>query len=137
VLCAWPQWNRVSHSPLAEIKLSISIQCSKTTTMLYKMLLVEADYEISKEGCEETPKRRQLFVTQSRILAEKVEEHFTKLSAGYRPSGSSDKAAKAKTSTGALLDIDDEVNWRSDLPKRYSELRDEHFPLFVTFDRVS
>ncbi|KAJ7451097.1 hypothetical protein FB451DRAFT_1566339 [Mycena latifolia] len=108
----------------------------KTTTMLYKMLLVEADYEISKEQCEDTPKRRQLFVTQSRILAEKVEEHFTKLSVGYRPSANPAKEAKVKTPTGALLDIDDELHWRSDLPKRYSELRDEHFPLFVTFDRL-
>ncbi|KAJ7743864.1 hypothetical protein B0H16DRAFT_1889844 [Mycena metata] len=108
----------------------------KTTTMLYKMLLVEADYELAKEEVPETPKRRQLFVTQSRILAEKVEEHFSKLSAGYRPSEKADNLAKAKTSTFALVDIDDEVNWRSDLPKRYSELTEDHFPLFVTFDRL-
>ncbi|KAJ6498051.1 P-loop containing nucleoside triphosphate hydrolase protein [Mycena vitilis] len=108
----------------------------KTTTMLYKMLLVEADYELSKEESPETPKRRQLFVTQSRILAEKVEEHFSKLSAGYRPSTHPEGAAKVRPSTFALVDIDDEINWRSDLPKRYSDLRDEHFPLFVTFDRL-
>ncbi|KAJ7139425.1 hypothetical protein C8R44DRAFT_764441 [Mycena epipterygia] len=108
----------------------------KTTTMLYKILLVEADYEISKEENQETPKRRQLFVTQSRILAEKVEEHFMKLAAGYRPSSNLGNAAKAKMTTGALLDIDDDLNWRSDLPKRYSDLRDEHFPLFLTFDRL-
>ncbi|KAJ7479993.1 hypothetical protein B0H11DRAFT_1263344 [Mycena galericulata] len=110
----------------------------KTTTMLYKMLLVEADYQLSKEESpsQDIPKRRQLFVTQSRILAEKVEEHFAKLSAGYRPSVDTEKAAKAETATAALVDIDDELNWRSDLPTRYSELRDEHFPLFVTFDRL-
>ncbi|KAJ6577097.1 hypothetical protein B0H10DRAFT_1963249 [Mycena sp. CBHHK59/15] len=106
----------------------------KTTTMLYKMLLVETDYEMTKE---ETPKRRQLFVTQSRILAEKVEEHFTKLFAGYRPSTDSEKVARSKKGMGGVLvDIDDELNWRSDLPKKYSDLRDEHFPLFVTFDRL-
>ncbi|KAJ7836348.1 hypothetical protein B0H14DRAFT_2794293 [Mycena olivaceomarginata] len=109
----------------------------KTTTMLYKMLLVEADYELSlKEESQATPKRRQLFVTQSRILAEKVEEHFSKLSAGYQLSSIMDHAGKAKASAFALVDIDDELNWRSDLPKRYSDLRDEHFPLFVTFDRL-
>ncbi|KAJ7232862.1 hypothetical protein B0H12DRAFT_1144747 [Mycena haematopus] len=101
----------------------------KTTTMLYKMLLVEADYE-------ETKKRRQLFVTQSRILAEKVEEHFSKLSVGYRLSSTVGHAVKAKTSPFALVDIDDELNWRNDLPQRYSDLQDEHFPLFVTFDRL-
>jgi hypothetical protein len=106
--------------------------------MLYKMLLVEADYELSlKEENQSTPKRRQLFVTQSRILAEKVEEHFSKLSAGYQLSSVMDHAGKAKASAFALVDIDDELNWRIDLPKRYSDLRDEHFPLFVTFDRVS
>jgi hypothetical protein len=106
--------------------------------MLYKMLLVEADYELSlKEESQAMPKRRQLFVTQSRILAEKVEEHFSKLSAGYQLSSIMDHAGKAKASAFALVDIDDELNWRSDLPKRYSDLRDEHFPLFVTFDRVS
>ncbi|KAF8151989.1 hypothetical protein K438DRAFT_1988110 [Mycena galopus ATCC 62051] len=102
----------------------------KTTTMLYKMLLVEADYERSKEDGQETLKRRQLFVTQSRILAEKVEEHFSKLSAGYRLSTVIDHGGKEKTSPFALVDIDDELNWRSDLPKRYSDLRDENF-LFV------
>jgi hypothetical protein len=35
-----------------------------------------------------------------------------------------------------LIDEDDEENWRGDLPTRFSELRDEHFPLFVTFDKV-
>ncbi|KAJ6519176.1 hypothetical protein C8R45DRAFT_1204389 [Mycena sanguinolenta] len=102
----------------------------KTTTMLYKMLLLEADYAASKEQGQQ--KRRQLFVTQSRILAEKVEEHFSKLSVGYQLSTS----VKAKTSPFALVDIDDEVNWRTDLPKRFSDLQDEHFPLFVTFDRL-
>ncbi|KAJ7237490.1 hypothetical protein B0H12DRAFT_1238227 [Mycena haematopus] len=108
----------------------------KTTTMLYKMLLVEADYEVSKEEGQETKKRRQLFVTQSRILAEKVEEHFSKLSVGYRLSSTVGHAVKAKTSPFALVDIDDELNWRNDLPQRYSDLQDEHFPLFVTFDRL-
>jgi hypothetical protein len=35
------------------------------------------------------------------------------------------------------VDADDELNWRSDLPTKYSDLKDEHFPLFITFDRVS
>ncbi|KAJ7293966.1 hypothetical protein C8J57DRAFT_1444990 [Mycena rebaudengoi] len=109
----------------------------KTTTMLYKMLLVETDYELSKDA-EGTPKRWQLFVTQSRILAEKVEEHFGKLFAGYRPGGAGPgkAAAKTKTVTDALVDADDELNWRSDLPTKYSDLKDEHFPLFITFDRL-
>ncbi|KAJ7222624.1 hypothetical protein GGX14DRAFT_558715 [Mycena pura] len=109
----------------------------KTTTMLYKMLLVEANYELSKRKDRiETLKPRQLFVTQSRILAEKVQEHFMKLLAGYQVAPKSDKAEKMKMTTTTLVDSDDDPNWHNDLPGRYSDLRAEHFPLFLTFDRL-
>ena len=35
-----------------------------------------------------------------------------------------------------FVDQDDNQQWMSDLPERFSELRDEHFPLFVTYDWV-
>jgi len=35
-----------------------------------------------------------------------------------------------------LVDRDDAVNWRNDLPTKFSELQDEHFPIFITFDKV-
>ena len=35
-----------------------------------------------------------------------------------------------------LVNQDDNDKWRSDLPERFSELRDEHFPLFITYDLV-
>lgn len=36
-----------------------------------------------------------------------------------------------------MVDEDDQENWRSDLPRQFSALEDEHFPLFITFDKVS
>jgi hypothetical protein len=35
-----------------------------------------------------------------------------------------------------FVDQDDNEQWRSDLPERFSELLDKHFPLFITYDRV-
>ncbi|KAJ7434686.1 P-loop containing nucleoside triphosphate hydrolase protein [Mycena galericulata] len=103
----------------------------KTTTMLYKMLLVEA----SDEANPEFRKSRQLFVTQSRILAEKVGEHFGKLLGGYRPSALSENAKAAIKADRALV-AGEESDWRSDLPKKYSDLQDADFPLFVSFDQL-
>lgn len=107
--------------------------CRKTTTMLYKMLLVEASSEPSTSP---TSKSRQLFVTQSRILADKVGEHFAKLLGGYLPSAVSENIKAARRADRALVDIDEENDWRSDLPKKYSDLQDTDFPLFVSFDQV-
>ncbi|CDO74781.1 hypothetical protein BN946_scf185001.g29 [Trametes cinnabarina] len=111
----------------------------KTTTMLFKMLGIERSWE----GCKESlPKPRQLFVTQSRVLAEKVEEYFAKLHDSLKSAHrTTDEIAelsaqkKAKQDQG-LVDWDEEVYWRGDLPKRYGELRDEHFPMFLTYDHV-
>jgi hypothetical protein len=101
--------------------------------MLYKMLLVEVSAHFA---IAETPKLRQLFVTQSRILAEKVGEHFAKLLAGYKPATRSQTLKAVKKADRALVDEDEENEWRSDLPKRFSDLVDEDFPLFVSFDQV-
>jgi hypothetical protein len=107
---------------------------SKTTTMLYKMLLIEASSESSSQ---EISKSRQLFVTQSPILAEKVSEHFSKLVRGHRPSIVSENVKAAKKADRALVHKDEESDRRSDLPKKYSDLQDTDFPLFVSFDQVN
>ncbi|KAJ7222531.1 hypothetical protein GGX14DRAFT_429000 [Mycena pura] len=104
----------------------------KTTSMLYKMLLIEAS---SKLSTPETRKSRQLFVTQSRILADKVWEHFAKLLGGYQPSAISENLKAARRADRALVDVE-ESDWRTDLPKKYSDLQDTDFPLFVSFDQL-
>ncbi|EIN13316.1 P-loop containing nucleoside triphosphate hydrolase protein [Punctularia strigosozonata HHB-11173 SS5] len=110
----------------------------KTTTMLFKMLGLERTWHLHKESM---PRPRQVFVTQSRVLATKVEEYFGKmldsLAAGAQSAKELSKLSTIRTGRDeGLVDLDDEENWRSDLPKRFSELRDEHFPLFITYDKL-
>lgn len=87
-------------------------------------------------------KPRQVFVTQSRVLADKVQEYYKRL---HDSLSSADKApeelqamalARAIEQDQGLVDRDEELERRSGLPKRYSELEDEHFPMFMTFHQV-
>jgi hypothetical protein len=111
----------------------------KTTTMLIKMLGIEREWDLH---AEEVPKVRQLFVTMSRMLAENVEEYFVKLMTSLSTASKSPEELKAlaeaeKLAPEALVDKDDELHYRSDLPAKFSLLTDQHFPLFITFDHVS
>ncbi|KAN0138675.1 hypothetical protein V8E53_003663, partial [Lactarius tabidus] len=113
----------------------------KTTTMLFKMLGIENSWQQNRELRPNRP--RQLFVTQSRMLAEKVEEYFIKLFrslvlASKSEGGISDLLERQKNREEAgLVDQDEATNWREDLPQRFSELQDTHFPMFITFDKLS
>ena len=107
--------------------------------MLFKMLGIERAWEAHRATL---PKPRQLFVTQSRVLAEKVEEYFAKLleslaSAGRSLAELKDLAERQRhREEQGLVDRDEEIYWRGDLPKRYGALREEHFPMFLTYDHV-
>jgi len=109
----------------------------KTTTMLFKMLAIQRTWQ---QYPDIRPKPRQVFITQSRVLASKVEEYFEKLTssleaAAHSPKGSS-MMEKDSEEEIEYVDQDDNKQWRSDLPERFSGLSDEHFPLFITYDRV-
>ncbi|KAJ3514932.1 hypothetical protein NLJ89_g2078 [Agrocybe chaxingu] len=113
----------------------------KTTTMLFKMLGIERAYSLRKDTMA---KPRQIFVTQSRVLANKVEEYFSKLLDSLSTADKTKeelaemiKLKKRRDEEEGLVDIDDDHNWRADLPSKFSRLRDEHFPLFLTFDRLA
>jgi hypothetical protein len=85
-------------------------------------------------------KPRQIFVTQSRVLATKVEEYFLKLrlsveAASYSPRELREMSNDAEKEMD-LIDLDDVAQWRSDLPMKFSQLAEEHFPLFITYERV-
>ena len=85
-------------------------------------------------------KPRQVFVTRSPLLAMKVEGDFAKLMASlevadYSPEGLHMMKNYAKQDV-EFVDQDDNERWTSDMPERFSDLLDEHFPLFVTYDRV-
>ena len=110
--------------------------------MLMKMLGIENTWKHTTHP-EGNHKLRQLFVTQSRMLAGKVEEYFSKLMESLSTATKSPqelmeiaRAQGAAQEHRELFNIDDTLNWRSDLPSRFSLLKDEHFPLFLTFDHV-
>lgn len=107
--------------------------------MLFKMLGIERAWESYRETM---PKPRQLFVTQSRVLAEKVEEYFAKLLDSLATASQSPRelvkmaARKQQQQQQGLVDRDEEIYWRGDLPKRYGALQEENFPMFLTYDHV-
>ena len=109
----------------------------KTTTMLFKMLGIQRTWE---QYPDMWPKPRQVFVTQSRVLATKVEQYFAKLMSSLEvavyPPEELREMGKVIEQEIELVDQDDNEQWRSDLPKKFSELSDKHFPLFITYDRV-
>jgi len=112
------------------------VPISKTTTMLFKILGIQRAWEMSTV---DMPKPRQIFVTKSRVLATKVEEYFTKLLESLALAGYTlQELAKLKSQSvqDGLVDLDDTPESQMNVPTRYSELEDKHFPLFITFDRV-
>ncbi|KAF5377111.1 hypothetical protein D9757_008780 [Collybiopsis confluens] len=114
----------------------------KTTALLFKMLLVERTHQLT-EG--DAPKPRQIFVTQSRILAKKVEQYYQTL--GRSLTAASQIVARLSESPSTVehavpdTDIhrahaDDRLDWNATLPSKFSELNDAHFPLFTTFNAL-
>ena len=133
--------NRAQEQEIIEHPSSCYVICrsgtGKTTTMLFKMLSIQRTWQ---QYPDMGPKPRQVFVTQSRVLATKAEERFTKLmssvdDAGYSPEELRKREKDAEQEI-EFVDQDNNERWRSDLPERFSELLDEHFPLFTTYDRV-
>ncbi|KAI5991381.1 hypothetical protein EDC04DRAFT_2587409 [Pisolithus marmoratus] len=111
----------------------------KTTTMLFKMLGIQRAWQLHSEGSG-MPRPRQLFVTKSAVLANKVEEYFVKLLESLSLAGCTlEELArlKSRNTFRRLVDNDDVPAARSGIPPRYSELEDHHFPLFLTFDRLA
>ncbi|KZV61291.1 P-loop containing nucleoside triphosphate hydrolase protein [Peniophora sp. CONT] len=120
----------------------------KTTTMLFKMLGIENSWQqLQQSEADATglTRPRQLFVTQSRVLADKVEEYFVKLLEFLHfasANGTSDAlrellGRRQVREEAGLVDRDEAIDWREDLPARFSELQDNHFPMFITFDKLS
>ena len=109
--------------------------------MVFKMMGIERQWILQQRGAvTETQRPRQLFVTQSRVLAEKVEEYFSKvlqaLEVEYQETFRH-RSRGGPTLGSGLFDRDEEEQHESSLPKRWSDLTDDHFPLFITSDQVS
>ncbi|EKM60420.1 uncharacterized protein PHACADRAFT_179724 [Phanerochaete carnosa HHB-10118-sp] len=113
----------------------------KTTTMIIKMVGNERMWR-SHQHTGAMSRPRQVFLTQSAILAEKVQEYYRKLTAFFEArdvvSEGSEKVLSTygKNQPSGLYDRDEEDEYREDLPKKFSELKDKHFPLFVTYHRL-
>ncbi|KDN35987.1 hypothetical protein RSAG8_11138, partial [Rhizoctonia solani AG-8 WAC10335] len=109
----------------------------KTTALIYKMRAInQAVAELEEK------EKRQLFVTRSPVLARHVESTFRGLidSANIANKTPEELAEMAKTSENrsapALVEFDSEVDLRKDLPARYSLLTKDHFPLFISFEKL-
>ena len=113
----------------------------KTTTMLFKMLSIQCTWEQHRDM---RPKPHQVFVTQSPVLAREVKKYFVKLMSSIEVTTSSPKQLHATgEDTGrepeaigegvGLVVPEDNEEWKF---KKFSELSDEHFPLFITYDQV-
>ena len=105
--------------------------------MLFKMLGIQ---RIWQQYPDMGSKPRQVFVTQSRVLATKVEEYFEKLMSSLKSGAYSPEELRMieedVEQEGDLVNQEDNKQWRPDLPEKFSDLLDEHFPLFITYDRV-
>ncbi|KAG1738631.1 P-loop containing nucleoside triphosphate hydrolase protein [Suillus paluster] len=109
----------------------------KTTTMLFKILGIQRAWESS--GID-MPKPRQIFVTKYRTLATKAGEYFSRFLESLALADSTlQELAKLKAQSilDDLVDIDDVPESQMNIPMRYSQLEDKHFPLFVTFDQLA
>ncbi|KAI5983593.1 hypothetical protein EDD15DRAFT_2487286 [Pisolithus albus] len=111
----------------------------KTTTMLFKMLGIQRAWQLHSEDLD-IPRPRQIFVTKSRMLASKVEEYFVKLLQSLSLAGCTlEELARLQSRhvDRGLVDGDDVPDAQCGIPRRYSELEDHHFPLFLTFDQLA
>ena len=88
------------------------------------------------------PRPRQLFITKSQLLADKVEHDYVNLLFSLSASPDTPQYIRDRIqlwkSRGKnnVLDPDDAEGMRDDLPEKFSELQDSHFPLFITVDTV-
>ena len=102
----------------------------KTTTMLLKMLGIERAWEQFPYMWD---KPRQIFVTRSRFLATKTKEDFSKLILFVEATSYSPEELRKNTEKKMeYIDLDDKAH----LPVKFSELTDDHFTLFITYEQV-
>ncbi|ORY76949.1 hypothetical protein BCR35DRAFT_332754 [Leucosporidium creatinivorum] len=114
----------------------------KTTCILFKMIGLEQAAKLAP-GLATRGKLRQVFLTQSPVLASKVKLYYQSIIATLASSKLTEEEAKAVAQQRALAaeredldDLEDESSALKGLPSRFSDLKDEHFPLFLSFDTL-
>lgn len=95
--------------------------------MQFRMLVLEKAAQKSGRPL------RQMFVTQSRMLANRVQQYWDKL---QQKEGDTEEASRRKLPSFSFLDLDEDAE-EDVLPPKFSQLNDSHFPLFLTYNQVS
>ena len=119
----------------------IPIIVRKTTVIVFKILGIERAWQTRGSI---GPRPRQLFITKSQLLADKVEQDYVNLLLSLYAGPDtpqyvceriqhwkSHRKEKVSDPEGALAG-----GMRDDLPEKFSDLQDSHFPLFVTVENV-
>ena len=75
-----------------------------------------------------------MFVTHSEHLAAKSKQAFEHLYESHVLGCRTASVPEGPERT--MIDADEEMRWNTTIPQRLAELCDEHFPLFVSYDRV-
>ena len=110
----------------------------KTTALVYKL---RANSQLPIMSGEENT-IRQLFVTRSRVLTQHIATNYHGLvetsEIAYKTVDQLVNMRKEneKYRKRELVEFDNEVDLRDDLPDRFSKLQDSHFPLFISFNKV-
>ncbi|CAE6533230.1 unnamed protein product [Rhizoctonia solani] len=128
-----PLERAIVHNDKASIVIGRS-GTGKTTALVYKLRAIH----LRSQG---TP-IRQMVVTRSRVLAKHIQATFESLieSTSIANKNAEQLAVMARQyqqqSDPALIEFDNELDLREDLPACFSRLEDSHFPLFISFDKV-
>ncbi|KDN40059.1 hypothetical protein RSAG8_08380, partial [Rhizoctonia solani AG-8 WAC10335] len=110
----------------------------KTTALVYKM---RANAQ-SAARPDDTRPPRQLFVTRSKVLTQHIARNYQDLMDSSDIANKSMleleamRQANEKYQNRELVEFDNSVDVRVDLPRCFGELTDKHFPLFVSFDKL-
>ncbi|KAG8937463.1 hypothetical protein FRC00_005249 [Tulasnella sp. 408] len=124
-----PHENQIIQHPSSCLVLGRS-GTGKTTCMVFRMI----GLDIAAKTSVSPQTLRQVFVTQSRTLARKVRLYCAQL---MQTETNSALASAPKPPQGlSLLDMDENAEEEGALPKKFSQLDDCHFPLFVTYDQL-
>ena len=112
--------------------------------MLFKILAVEVNYKMKPNMFSTRP--RQLFITQSRVLAGRIKEFYDNLSRPFRSNDEKhsldvdelveDDDSPTRIHGDAVFLSGDSACLPTDLPNKISQLEDRHFPLFLSYDQV-
>ncbi|KAL8293616.1 hypothetical protein RQP46_000317 [Phenoliferia psychrophenolica] len=115
----------------------------KTTSILLRILSYQKSQEQSPEILAPSF-LRQIFITQSNLLASKVHKYYQQIWRTFATAGLTQEQAtrlaqeraKAAAQDADLEDFEDDSAGLRGLPSRFSELTAEHFPLFISWDTL-